>query len=388
MIGQNITISNAHRGLLLMFFVYGFAVASWAPIVPLMKIALGLNDAKLGLILLSLGFGSIVGMPLSGIFINRYGSRKIIIITTAILAIILPLIINAQNSLQLSSLLFIFGTTIGSADVAINAQAVILQEQIGKQIMSTLHGMFSLGGLFGSLGMGLLIKSNLTPTLSAICVMLIVLLVLFTQGHKILSPIYEKKIPKNSFVLPRGPIFILGGFCFIVYLAEGAMLDWSAIFLQFERGFDQTLNGLGYAMFSVAMATMRFTGDSLITRYGVQRVVILGAIVAALGYFLVVIIPSTFVTLVGFSLVGFGLANIVPIIFSLAGKFPNLAPAIAIPAVTTIGYAGFLIGPAVLGTIAEFVSLSGALGLLSVLLIIVAVAFEKYYPKFTLQLEE
>ncbi len=375
-------LPKAHRGLLFFFLIYGFGVASWAPMVPLAKISLALSDAKLGIILLSLGVGSIIAMPISGFCINHFGSRAITIFSCFVLAFVLPLLINATSALQLSCLLFIFGAAIGSADVAINAQAVVLQEKMSKQIMSTLHGMFSLGGLAGSLGIGLLLKVNLSPTLAALSIMLSIIIVLLIYGKTLLASNCENKLSRASFVIPKGPILILGGLCFIVYLAEGAMLDWSAIFLQFSRSFDPEFSGLGYAMFSIAMAVMRFKGDSLVIRYGSTRVVFYGACLAAVGYLFVATIPSSIGALLGYLLVGLGLANIVPIFFSTAGKFPNVPAAIAIPALTTVGYSGFLIGPALIGFVADWFSLALSFGLLSLSLLIVAIAFQKLNQRF------
>ncbi|MCE7070239.1 MULTISPECIES: MFS transporter [Dyadobacter] len=369
-------ISAARKAVLLIFLVCGIGLSSWAPMVPFAKLALGLSEADLGVVLLALGAGAILTMPITGILINKYGSRRISLLSALIIAIFLPLLLLASTPYELAAALFVFGAGIGSVDVAMNAQAVLVQEKHGSHIMSSFHGMFSVGGLLGSIGLGFLIKAGLSPTVAAVSISALLVIIAATQFKYLLPHSEEAKIDKASFILPKGPVLVLGLMCFILFLAEGSLLDWSAVFLQFSRDFDPSLSGVGYAVFSVAMAIMRLTGDNLIHKLGPSKVVFYGTFLAGAGFLLAVAVPWAPAALAGFVLVGLGAANVVPIFFTAAGRFPNVPPSVSLPAVTTLGYAGQLAGPALIGFIAEFTSLSIALGFVGVLLFIVAFTYK------------
>ncbi|HTE30012.1 MAG TPA: MFS transporter [Chryseolinea sp.] len=357
------------------FLVCGLGVASWAPLVPFAKIRLNLNDAELGILLLALGAGAIFTMPFTGILINRYGSRMIILISSLLIAVVLPSLLIASTAFSLGLLLFVFGCSAGAIDVAMNSQAVVIQNKIDKPIMSSFHGLFSVGGLMGSATPGLLMNEGLKPLYAIIAVSGLLLLITITQYRRLLPAADEPRHTGAVLALPRGPVLALGLMCFIVFLAEGALLDWSAVFLQFNRGFSPSFSGLGYAAFSIAMAVMRLTGDKIVAKVGTSKIVLYGGLVASAGFLLAVLVPMPFAALAGFVLVGIGAANIVPVFFSAAGRVPGIPPAIALPAITTMGYAGQLAGPALIGFVAEAVSLPFSLGLLSLFLFIVAVSF-------------
>lgn len=369
---------TARKGSLFIFLICGIGLASWAPMVPFAKVSLGLDDATLGIVLLALGAGAILTMPLSGIFINKYGSRKVSLTACIVMAVTLPLLLLASSAVELAVVLFVFGASIGSIDVAINSHAVMLQNRYGKPLMSSFHGMFSLGGLIGSIGLGFLIRLGLSPTMAAGGISVMVFLVAISQHRHLFPHSEEDTVESFSFAVPRGPVLILGLMCFVFFLAEGALLDWSAVFLQFNRNFDPSMSGLGYAAFSVSMAVMRLTGDKIVHRIGSYKIVLYGALLAATGFFIAVLIPSPFAALAGFVLVGLGAANVVPVFFTAAGEIPNVPTAVSLAAVTTLGYTGQLAGPAMIGFIAELTSLPVALGFVGVLLLAVAVT---YRPK-------
>ncbi|QRR01172.1 MFS transporter [Dyadobacter sandarakinus] len=368
-------ISSARRAVLLIFLVCGIGLSSWAPMVPFAKIALGLSEADLGVVLLALGAGAIFTMPLTGILINKYGSRRVALCAALVIAALLPLLLMASSAYQLALALFVFGSGIGSIDVAMNAQAVLVQDKYGSHIMSSFHGMFSLGGLLGSIGLGFLIRAGLSATVAAVSISAALILITLTQYKHLLPRHEEAKTDSHGLSLPQGPTLWLGIMCFIVFLAEGSMLDWSAVFLQFSRGFDPSLSGLGYASFSVAMAAMRLTGDKIIHQLGAPKVVLYGMLVAGTGLLLAVTVPIPAAALAGFVMVGLGAANVVPVFFTAAGRIPNIPPAAALAAVTTLGYAGQLAGPAMIGFIADVTSLSMALGLVALLLFLVAFGY-------------
>lgn len=364
------------KSTLLIFLVCGLGLSSWAPMVPFTKERLGLNDAGLGILLLCLGAGAILMMPITGFLIPKYGSRRVMLLGGVSLALCLPLLLLVVSPIAMGTALFLFGASIGAMDVAMNEQAIRVQRLYGRHIMSSFHGFFSIGGLLGALGLGALIKTGLSPLSAAVFISCLLLVIILSQ-YKHLLPFepQDRQQQKTSFSWPASPVLYLGLMCFIVFLAEGAMLDWSAVFLQFNRGFDIAWSGAGYAVFSVAMAVMRLSGDRLMNRVSPHRMVIYGSIVAAAGLFVALLVPWGGVALMGFVMVGLGCANIVPVFFSAAGNMPHTPVHIALPAITTIGYAGQLAGPALLGFISYAFSLPVALGVVGVLLLIVAVTY-------------
>jgi predicted MFS family arabinose efflux permease len=354
--------------------------------VPYVKDRLGLNDGSLGVLLLFLGAGAIATMPLTGFLIHRMGSRKVMVISAFIIAITLPMLLVMHSAVAMAVVLFLFGSGIGAIDVAMNAHGVQVQNLYDKPIMSSLHGLFSVGGLCGAIGIGFLIKAGLEPLTAAICISVLLLTIVLTQARSLMDEPTEREIVSrfsnegaagtgNTGSWLNGKIIFLGSMCFMVFLSEGAMLDWSAIFLRDNRGMDKALTGIGYASFSVAMAVMRLVGDRIVSKIASRYVVIYGALLGAGGLALAIFTPWLVTTLLGFILLGVGAANIVPVFFSEGGKLKNVSSSIAIPAITTMGYAGQLAGPAILGFIANHFSLSSALGFTGFLLLFVSVSY-------------
>ena len=368
------------------FLVCGLAISSWAPMVPFAKDRLGLNDANLGLLLLCLGAGAISLMPVSGLFSKKYGSRTVIIFASFLMAVTLPLLLVIHSVLWMGVALFIFGAAVGTVDVAMNAHGVQIQNRYGKSIMSSFHGLFSVGGLLGSLGLGALMKIGFEPIIAALSISILLVIIVVSQYSALLDKQLEMQaIEKfssdndtssgSSSSWLNGSVLFLGTMCFIIFLSEGAMLDWSAVFLKENRGIDSQLSGIGYAAFSVAMATMRLLGDKLVSRFSGQKVVIGGSLIAAAGMLLIIFSPFLFGSLAGFILLGVGAANIVPVFIGEGGSLKSVSALTAIPAITTMGYAGQLAGPALLGFVAHHFSLSAAFGLIAFLLLMVAAAY-------------
>jgi fucose permease len=366
-------LAAARRATRLTFLVMGTATSSWAPMIPFVKLRLQLDDASLGLLLLGLGGGGIAAMPAAGFLIHRFGTRAVIAVAGVLTCLSLLAPVLAPNTLLLALALVALGAALGTLDVAANAHAVVVEVRSARPLMSGFHALYSIGGLVGAGGMTLLLKGGLPLFGSAAAIALCLGALLLSQVGALLPPWEDKDgSDAQGFVLPRGTVVALGALAFIVFLAEGAVLDWSAVFLRFSRGLDVEVAGIGYAAFSVAMAFGRLTGDSLTRRLGPRAILRLGAIVAAGGFFLAVILPWTAAAIAGFVLVGLGAANIVPVLFSAAGRIPDTPASTAVPAVATLGYAGLLAGPALIGFAAELWTLPIALGGIAVLLIAVA----------------
>lgn len=352
------------------FFIAGFAMAAWAPLVPFAKTRAGLDDGTLGLLLLCLGVGSMVAMPMAGVLAGRFGCRLVIIAATVLICLTLPLLATLSSVPLLVVALFVFGAGIGSVDCTVNIQAVIVERASGKAMMSGFHGLFSLGGIAGAGGMSALFGAGLSPLPATLCILPVILLAVLSAAPHFLPSGGRSEGP--AFAVPHGIVLFIGILCFVVFLTEGAMLDWSAVFLIAARGVDPAKAGLGYAAFAATMTIGRLAGDAIVRRLGGPNVLLFGSLCAASGLALAVFVPGWATGLLGFALVGAGCSNIVPVLYTAVGRQKIMPENIAVPAITTIGYAGILIGPAFIGFVAQATSLSLAFLGIAVLLLGVA----------------
>lgn len=359
------------------FLVVGVVMAGFAPLVPLAKARLGLEEGALGLLLLCLGLGSIFAMPVTGLLTARWGCRPVIAIASVIMVGAFPFLAIADSWLTMAIAIAIFGASLGTVDVAMNIQAVMVERDSGKPMMSGFHGLFSLGGFAGAGGMsGLIGLAGLSPLVAAIIVSVASLLLVGLSLTGLL-PYGDNGGEKSPpFVLPKGSVLVLGILCLLTFLAEGSVLDWSAVFLTSVRGADIGLAGLGYAAFAVAMTGGRLAGDRIRLWLGERRVILFGGLIGAAGFAVVLLVPSAYVGLVGYFLVGVGASNIVPVLFSAAGRTRDMPPGLAITAISTLGYLGLLAGPALIGFVAHLTSLTFAFLLLSAALLVVAASYK------------
>lgn len=354
----------------LVFFIAGFGMAAWAPLVPFAKARAQLDEGALGLLLLCLGAGSIAAMPVAGALAARWGCRMVIAASTILLCLALPLLASLSGFAGLAASLLAFGAGVGSLDVAMNIQAVIVERAGGRTMMSGFHGMFSLGGIAGPGCVAVFLALGASPVLAAWGVVGGIVLALVLAAPRLLP--YGSRSDGPAFAIPRGIVVFIGILCFVVFLAEGSLLDWSAVFLASVHGMDPARAGLGYAAFAVTMTIGRLTGDRVVSRLGPVRIVAIGGAVAAAGTFLATLGPNWQTALVGYALVGAGCANIVPVLFSATGRQTDMPESVAIPAIITMGYAGILAGPAGIGFLAHAFNLQAAFCVLAVLLLGVA----------------
>ena len=347
---------RARRATSTIFLVCGTATSCWAPMVPYAKSRLAVDDGTLGLILLALGGGSMTAMPIAGAAIHYWGSRPVVLLGAVAACAVLPLLAIAPAPLLLAGALFLFGAALGALDVSMNAQAIAVQDATGRPIMSGFHALFSVGGLLGAAGVSLLLRNGLTLATSGL-VMAAVLaaIALACRPHLFADSGSAAGTTLKGVANPR--VLLLGALCFICFLAEGVVLDWSAVFLRDVRHVEASLAGMGYAAFSVAMVAGRLTGDRITHRFGSKRVLGFGAAVAAAGFLLAAGTPVVAGAIAGFVLVGLGAANIVPVLFSASGRVPGVPAGLGLATVTTIAYAGLLLGPALVGFVSDATSL-------------------------------
>lgn len=342
------------------FLIAGSAMAAWAPLVPIAKARIGVDDGTLGLLLLCLGLGSIVAMPMVGILASRFGCRAVIVTSTLVLALVLPLLSYVDSVAGMAISLALFGASVGAVDVAINIQAVMVEKDSKRNMMSGFHGLFSVGGIVGAGGMSLLLGAGVSPWIATLMFSALLLVLLALFGHGLLPYGNQETGHTPLFTLPRGIVAFIGLLCFLVFLGEGAVLDWSALFLIGAHLVDPAQAGFGYTMFALAMTAGRLTGDWIVKTLGGMKVVVGGGLIAALGFLLTVLAPNQPLAFVGFLLVGLGASNIVPVLFTAAGKQTQMPSSHAIAAITTIGYSGMLVGPAAIGFVAQHWNLSAA----------------------------
>lgn len=362
----------ARRSTRLAFLIAGFAGAAWAPIIPYVKFRCGLNDAHLGLLLLCLGIGSIISMPVAGSVAGRYGCRRIIAGATLAICCALPVLASSGSIPVLAIALVVFGAGVGCIDCVANVQAVIVERASKRTMMSGFHGLFSVGGLLGATGVSGLLSLGFSPTNSSLCVIFLLLLsgVLSLPG---LLTGHANAGEDMSFALPHGVVLAIGVMCFVVFLTEGAAIDWSAVFLATERRVDVRYTGLGYVAFACTMTAGRLLGDQVVRHVSGRLLIIGGSLLAATGMLLVAAVPAWKITLLGYAFVGAGCANVVPVLYSAVGRQNYMPKHLAVSTITTLGYSGILTGPAGLGFIAHSTSLSLALGIVSGLLAVVAI---------------
>jgi MFS family permease len=354
------------------FFIAGFALAAWAPLVPYARARIGLDDGTLGLLLLCLGVGSIIAMPLAGALASRVGCRRIVIASTVLAALCLPLLATLSSLPLMIAALFVFGASVGALDCAMNIQAIIVERASGKTMMSGFHGLFSVGGFVGAASVAAMLSLGASPFVAMLAVVLVCAIALLKAAPHLID--YGTEPSGPAFAVPRGIVLFIGLLCFTVFLTEGAMLDWSAVFLTAERGVETSYAGLGYAVFATTMTIGRLTGDPVVRRLGATRIVMIGGLCASAGLALATMVPTWQAALIGYALVGAGCANIVPVCYSAVGRQKTMPENIAVPAITTLGYGGILLGPAAIGFVAHASSLDVAFVILAVMLLGVAVS--------------
>ncbi len=388
LIDPEIQLSAQRLSTRFSFFGLGFATAAWAPLIPFAQQRLHFNHADFGLLLLCSGLGAMLAMPATGKIVQRVGCRVPIGFALLLLAVLLPSLSLWTTPLMMAITLFLFGTAAGSLGVALNIQAVVVEKNSLKSLMSGFHGMASLGGLAGVLTITALLALSISAVMSAFAVSLLLVIIVFLSVPYNIKAVENTLLEASSKVkksirqrLPQPLIILIGIACFIIFMTEGAAMDWSGIYLTQQYGVNAAFAGLAYTFFAIAMTTGRFTGDYLIRYFGEKKLLTYSAICATLGLALVSIAPYWWLVLVGYTLVGTGCSNIVPIMFSRAGRQTVMPSAVALSCVSTMAYTGILVGPAFIGMVSELIGLSTVFMALSGLLLLIVALNRFTYVK-------
>ena len=357
----------------LIFFVNGFVYASWVPRIAEIRAGLVLSEGALGVALLMLAIGALVAMPVTGGLIARHGSRTLTASTVVLLGLALPPIAFAGGFAWLCLAFLFYGAATGALDVSMNAQGIAVERAYRRPIMSSLHGMFSIGAMAGAGATGLLASQGVGIVAQLVAIGTLTVLLGPLLARVMLPAQADAGGQGEGFVLPDRRLVALGLIAFCGLLGEGAMGDWSAVYLDQSLGADVEVAAMAFAVFSLTMALGRFSGDRVVARFGGGAVVCGGGALAALGLGATLLIGRPEVAIVGFGLIGAGLSCIFPVALSAATRTPGMAAGTAIAGVCTIGYLGFLIGPPAIGGLAELFGLPAALGAVVLLFVLIVV---------------
>ncbi len=361
-------LSAARFAVSAAFFANGFIVGHWAPKIAVMVDRLGISQATLGKMIIVLGIGAIIALVTGAVATTRYGSRTVLRWTSLLLAPSLLLTTLAPTVAATALMMLWFGMFLGAMDNAMNANGVVVETTLAKPVMSSYHGFWSLGGVVGGLTGGAII-AFFGELGHAVIVSLIVLAIVlaawpyYMDDSKSANPSDAGEMatlsPGRFADLPRSPaIYLIGILTLAAFAAEGTVIDWSALYLSDEQGAPIFVSGYAFAALSVTMAIMRFAGDGIRTSLGDRLTYFCGACVAAIGLVIAGVSTHFAVACLGFFISGLGMANMVPVLFSSAGRYPGVKPAIGIAVATVFGYSGLLFIPALVGEIAELYSLS------------------------------
>lgn len=349
------------------FFMAGICFASWASRIPDIKLQLGLSDAGLGAVLLALPSGLMLSLPISGWAVTRFSSKTMVTIAAVGYPLTLILIGAVTQTWQLAAVLFVFGIFGNLYNISANTQAVGVETLYQRSIMATFHGIWSLAGFAGAAVGTFLIAQGIAPLhhfmIVCICCLIVVLL---AQGY-ILPNDGAQAGKQPLFAKPDAAILKLGLIAFGCLVCEGTMFDWSGVYFQKVVEAPKEWVTLGYTTFMATMATGRFLGDRLVTRFGIQRMLQSSGIIISCGLAVAVIFPTMIPATIGFFLVGLGVSSVVPLVYSAAGKSKTMSPGVALAAVSTIGFLGFLIGPPLIGFIAELAGLRWSFTIIAII---------------------
>jgi MFS family permease len=337
--------------LSLFFFLAGICFATWASRIPTIKAQFAFNDAQLGTVLLFMPISSLLGLPVSGWLVSRFESRYPMTAGFVMIAVSLSLIgiSDSQFALVTSIGLFAFSTRIMS--IALNTQAIHLQKRYDRKINGSFHGLWSTGGILGVGISTLCVAVDVSLSLHFSIIGTLTLIVTLSTFRGLDSNDRATSGNRIAFAKPDPYIVYLGLLVFLASVCEGGMFDWSGIYFRETVGVE--LFTLGYLLFMILMATSRFVSDGLVEQFGMAKMYIMSGSLVCAGILLAVAVPSFWPSLIGFCLVGFGCASVIPMTFSLAGHSKKYSPGMAISIIATYSIVGMLIGPPVIGYISH-----------------------------------
>jgi predicted MFS family arabinose efflux permease len=343
----------------LLFFVNGAVFGTWAADIPWLQAHLGASKTEIGFALLCIAVGALVAMPITGQLLTRIPSARLATATALIYTLLLPLPLLAPSPLILAPILALFGAFNGSMDVSMNAHGVGVEKRYGRPILSSLHGGWSVGSLTGALGVAVATAAGVDPRVQAVGVSAALWLLALLASRRLGPSAEHPDEPTGRLALPSRAVLPIGILAVAAAIVEGGLADWSGIYLRTDLGAEPGLAAAGFAAFSLGMAIGRLTGDEANRRIGPIRLVAGGMAVVAISVGLALVVGTVPVAITALAIAGLGVANALPLMFSAAGRIPPSGPSLS--AVFTVGYAGFLFGPPIIGSAADQIGLPSAL---------------------------
>tara|TARA_B110000444_G_scaffold105112_1_gene99367 strand:- start:2371 stop:3501 length:1131 start_codon:yes stop_codon:yes gene_type:complete len=366
--------AKARLATRLAFFAAGFSMGCCAPFFPFVKENVSADKSQFGVLLLCLGIGAIIAMPITGILSAKRGSKPMVLLGGLSMVVLLPILVVVNSPIILALILFLFGAALGTLDVAMNVHGVEVEQIEKRSLMSNFHAQFSIGGLVGAALMTIFLSFGIPLLLSSIIASSITFFAMILTIKRLLI---VNSVKQSKFMFPKGVVLLLAIFAAIIFLVEGAVVDWGALLIIDLELTPIKSAGVGYILFSIAMVIARLLGDKIIDIIGEFKVLILGVITTIFGILTILLSTLPLFALCGFMLIGLGVANLVPIFFSAAGRQKIMPAEIAIASVTTTGYAGILLGPVLIGYVAEVTTLSIAFSLLIPLVALTLISSKK-----------
>ncbi|TAD83807.1 MAG: MFS transporter [Bacteroidetes bacterium] len=355
------TLRRHRISVSIFFFVAGFTFASWASRIPDIQAKLSLSEGQLGAVLFALPIGLMTSLMVSGGLVTRYGSQIMARIASLGYSALLPLLGIANTTWQLVAVLFFFGIAGNMYNISCNTQAISLEKMYGRSIMASFHGIWSTAGFSGAAVGTLMVNFNLLPWQHFLLISMLGLAAT-TLFYPHIVPSDNSTAKRQRFALPNGKLLQLGLIAFGCLVCEGTMFEWSGVYFKKVVQVPAAFTTVGYAAFMGCMATGRFVADGVVTRFGPKRVLQLAGLVIFSGLMLAVLVPHLVVATLAFMMVGFGVSSVVPVVYSQAGKSTTLSPSQALAAVSTVGFAGFLVGPPLVGFLAQITNLRWSFG--------------------------
>lgn len=365
----------------LAFGILGALEAAWAPMVPFVKSEMNLNDGQFGQLLLSMGLGSLIALPLVGPLVSRFGPKNIAIISGILLGLNLFGITVVDSPYLVAFMLALFGASLVSIDVASNINAVVVESIFKKPLMSGFHGGYSLGTLVGAMIVSMLLTLGLSVSMAALFMFISMSVLTLVSLQSLVSEIKTFNVENSVQTQDDGKhrklrippvIVVLGILCFIMYASEGALLSWTTVFATQNRGIDPKTAGYFYTFFAITMTVARFTGNSIVAKFGRRLTVVTGAVMVSLGFMITAIVPYSVGMMIGFSIIGLGAGNIVPQLVSFTGTVKGIRVQTAISLINAVGYSGILLGPVIIGHVSNMSSLECSFELLGCAVAVVA----------------
>ncbi len=359
-------LARARWATRLQFMALGVLAGTWGAHIPSVKTGYAIGEAMLSLVLLAGAIGAVLSLFIAGRIVGWLGARRATVLAALLMSLMLGTVLEYGSVAVLLPAMLVFGASMSLFDVAINTEGSELESLGGRAVMSNLHAMFSVGGMTGAALAAWMLGAGVAPRLQllGVCAGAAVAVVIASRGMLEPRASSGDDGEQAHFAWPRGLLLVIGLLIFAGMTAEGVMYDWCVLYLKQEVGMPQAQAAIGYATFSAAMALARFGGDFLRSRYSERALLRVGGGLAAVAMAVVLVSANGWVALVGFALVGAGLAPVAPILFNAATRVPGVSRAAAIASVTSIGYSGFMVGPPLIGSIATATSLTVALSVL------------------------